>query len=122
MVGQGQAHEEGGEQEETVLAALSPEKEGEQDEGDKQGVEGIDLGDDGLGPERYPHAEGERGGYSRRHPPAEQVPGCENRQHGQRRVAGGGEVGAVGTVAEGQVREEVRQHQIGRVAGRVRHA
>jgi hypothetical protein len=52
MVGQGQANKEGGQQEVTVLPALSPEKEGEQGEGDKQGIEGIDLCDDGLGPEQ----------------------------------------------------------------------
>jgi hypothetical protein len=122
MVGQGQANEEGGQQEVTVLPALSPEKEGEQGEGDKQGIEGIDLCDDGLGPERHPHTEGERGGCSRRHPPAEQIPGREDRQHGQRRIGGGGEVDAVGTVTEGQVREEMREQYVGRVAGRVRHA
>src|SRR5918998_4369517 len=40
MVGQGQTNEEGGEQEVTVLPAISPEKEGEQVDGDKQGIEG----------------------------------------------------------------------------------
>src|SRR5215204_6223086 len=53
--------------------------------------------------------------------PAEQIPGREDRQHGQRRIGGGGEVDAVGTVTEGQVREEMREQYVGRVAGRVRH-
>jgi len=61
------------------------------------------------------------GGCSRRHPPDEQVPDCKDRQHGQRGIGGGGEVDEVGTVTEGQVREEMREHYVGRIAGRVRH-
>jgi hypothetical protein len=67
MVGQGQSYEEGREQGVTFLTALSPEKEYEQGEGDKQGVQGIDLGDNGLGPARHPYPEGEGGGRSSRH-------------------------------------------------------
>ena len=62
VVGQAESHQEGREQQVAVPPALAPEQQNADGRRHEQGVEGVDLRDDGLRPERRAQPEGEGAG------------------------------------------------------------
>jgi hypothetical protein len=58
VVGHAEPDEEGGEQEVAISPALAPQEQREDGYSDQQGVQCVDLGHDGLGPEGRPEPEG----------------------------------------------------------------
>ena len=71
MVGEGETHQEGREQQVAVGAGVSPDEQDQDDERHEEGFEGVDLGDHGLAPEGVGEPEGQRPGR-RGHGPSTQ--------------------------------------------------
>ncbi len=134
MVGQAQPEQECGEIERAHAAARSPRHQREQDRDDERRVERVDLGDDGLRPEGGRDGE-DRGRQERQqpadrgrpagrgshleHPQRQQIEQADRDRSPQRRES----VHPPGGIAERQqVRPEIAEEQIERVAGGMRKA
>ncbi len=119
MVGKGETDKEGAEQQVSAVTAVSPDEKEEDDERDEECLEGVDLGDHSLAPEGPGEPEGQCPGRRCDGSPSKPQSREVHDEHSRDAVDGGGEVHAVGWVPERQIGEEVCQHHVGGVAGRM---
>ncbi len=103
MVGHREARKEGRYKEVLVLPPFPPDEQGEDDECYEEGIQGVDLGDYCLRPEKPARPES-KCSYRRGHnPPAECEPNEEHRDHPEGAEDCRGKVHPVGNVPDRKV-------------------
>ncbi len=117
VVRQGEAAQEGAEQEVAIPAGFTPDQENEDSERHEERVQRVDLSDDCLAPEDAAYAEGKGSGRSRERPPGEEPADQEHEKHRKRGVYRRRQVDSVRYVPNRKVREELAQHHVGRISG-----